>query len=56
MRLNAAALQSGDFHVELPCAGNITAQGGLQPGVNQRAAVVDYGADPGEPHAALQGC
>lgn len=47
MRLNAAALQSGEWELNLPCAGNLTAQGGLQAGANQRAAVQDYGADAG---------
>lgn len=47
MRLNAAALQSGEWELNLPCAGNLTAQGGLQAGANQRAAVQDYGADEG---------
>lgn len=47
MRLNAGALQSGDIQLETPCL-NVTLQGGLQPGVNQRAALIDYGADAGE--------
>jgi hypothetical protein len=46
MRLNAAALQSGEMSLQTPCL-NATLQGGLQPGVNQRAALVDYGADAG---------
>ena len=51
MRLNAGALQSGDIQLETPCL-NVTLQGGLQPGVNQRAALIDYGADAGETRAS----
>ena len=47
MRLNAGALQSGDIQLETPCL-NVTLQGGLQQGVNQRAALIDYGADAGD--------